>query len=98
MTALKLPQRLSAELCRLAQQGHTTTDGILIKPAPSHEKLAAIVGAEREAVTRALLALAADGLIRSGRRQVLVLDIARLSAMAEQDLGQTATKFVDWTV
>lgn len=98
LAALKLPQRLCAELRRLADKGETTSEGILIKPAPSHERLAASVGAEREAVTRALRALAADGLIRSGRRQVLVLDPARLRAKAEQDLGLTATALVDWSV
>jgi CRP-like cAMP-binding protein len=54
LAALEMRFRLYAELLRLASGGEQTDGGILIREAPTHEAIAAAIGAQREAVTREL--------------------------------------------
>ena len=65
--ALGTEQRLARRLLELAGGG-STVDGL------NQEDLAALVGASREAVAKALQSLRAAGLVRTGRRSIEVLD------------------------
>lgn len=75
--------RIRAELLRMCD--HRTDDGgaISIDPAPSHYELATRLSTHREAVSRELSFLASRNVIELGRRRIRVLDVARLTALAE---------------
>ena len=48
----------------------------------THEMIAAATGTSREVATRTLGKMQADGILRTGRGQVEILDVARLKALA----------------
>ncbi|MDP6468072.1 MAG: Crp/Fnr family transcriptional regulator [Pirellulaceae bacterium] len=64
----------------LEQYGKTTAEGIEITLKLSHQDLASIIGATRETVTVNLGELQAAGLIKVGRKRVLVKDVERMAA------------------
>lgn len=47
----------------------------------THEQIARHIGASREAVTRALKRFSAEGLLRPGRGQIILLHVAKLQKM-----------------
>jgi CRP/FNR family transcriptional regulator, cyclic AMP receptor protein len=96
LAALEMRFRVYAELLRLARSGETTAEGIMIRGAPTHELIAAAIGAQREQVTKELRTLAAEGLIRQGRREILITDMEKLRTMVQRRAGVTATHVVDW--
>lgn len=71
LSALNVRTRLLCELVRVAR-----SDGKRL--TPTHAELANRVGTHREAVTRELKALADRKIIRTGRRQLQILDAAGL--------------------
>lgn len=95
LAALEVRFRIYAELLRLAREGEQTADGVVIRNAPTHETLAAMVGAQREVVTRELRIIAAEGIIKSARRQLTICDIRRLREMMQRRAGITASQFMD---
>jgi CRP/FNR family transcriptional regulator, cyclic AMP receptor protein len=96
LAALEVRFRIYAELLRLAASGEQTGEGLLIRNAPTHEEIAAAVGAQREAVTRELRALASEGLLRQTKRELLLLDIERLRELVRRRAGHTTSEAVDW--
>jgi CRP/FNR family cyclic AMP-dependent transcriptional regulator len=82
-----LRSRVSAELLRLAPDAEPP---VIIRPAPSHAELGQAVGATREAVTRQLGQLGFDGVIATRRREIILLDPARLRLAAAP--GRSALK------
>lgn len=96
LAALEVRFRIYAELLRLASGGETSDDGLLIRGAPTHEAIAAAVGAQREAVTRELRTLASEGLLRQTKRELLILDIERLRELVRRRAGNTTSEAVDW--
>lgn len=76
-------RRVQAELLRLACQGRSSGDHIVIDPAPTHDTIATQVGTTREGVTRQLKALAQRGLVAVRRGQITILDLPRLRASLE---------------
>lgn len=80
--ALDVRSRVRAELCRLAEtQGVDSEEpqnAIEILDMPRHQELANSLATHREAVSRELSALEKAGLIRKGRRKLLVLDLESL--------------------
>ena len=48
----------------------------------THERLAAATGTSREVATRTLGTMQAEGILRTGRGKVEVLDLERLEALA----------------
>jgi CRP-like cAMP-binding protein len=95
LATLEVRFRIYAELLRLAREGEQTADGVLIRNAPTHETLAATVGAQREVVTRELRIIAAEGIIKAARRQLTICDIDRLREMMQRRAGLTASQFMD---
>jgi CRP-like cAMP-binding protein len=75
LSALNVQSRLHCELLRLAA---SSDSGTQISPAPTHAELANRIGTHREAVTREMRALAARDIIRTGRRRLEFVDLARL--------------------
>lgn len=96
LAALEVRFRIYAELLRLARAGVATNEGVAIADAPTHEALAAAVGTQREAVTRELRALAAEGLLRQDRREIVIRDLERLRDLVRRRGGLTASQVVDW--
>ncbi len=75
LSALNVQSRLHCELLRLAARSPT---GLEIRPAPTHAELANRIGTHREAVTREMRSLTAQNIIRTGRRRLEFVDLARL--------------------
>jgi CRP/FNR family cyclic AMP-dependent transcriptional regulator len=72
--------RVLAEL--LATSGHATNGEVRLEPNLSQHELAGLVNASRESVVRALGELRRRGLITTGRRQLVVCDVAGLALLA----------------
>jgi CRP/FNR family transcriptional regulator, cyclic AMP receptor protein len=98
LAVLEVRFRLYSELLRLARGGEATPDGVIIRDAPTHEKLAGIIGAQREAVTREFSYLTEEGVLRQGKgkREFVIVDLDRLRDMVQKRAGVTATQLVDW--
>ncbi len=71
--------RVAARLVELADRfGRQTEEGLRIDLPLSQDELAGWTGSSREAVTKALRALRAEGWIRTGRLRVVITDLAAL--------------------
>ncbi len=79
-TVLTVPQRVRAEIVRLAGATATKGKSALIQRAPTHAELASQIGATREAVSRELSRMAGDGHVERRGRDLLVHDVASLRA------------------
>jgi CRP-like cAMP-binding protein len=88
LSALTARERVQAEILRLARHGEWRGRRCILKPAPTHEALAAQIGAAREVVTRALRAMNAEGLIKIERGSIECLDIDRLLALDQAATGR----------
>jgi CRP/FNR family transcriptional regulator, cyclic AMP receptor protein len=73
-------ERLARQLVRLAERfGRAHTDGAVRIDLPlTQDELASLTWASRGAVAEALRRLRVDGLVQTGRRQIVVLDLDRL--------------------
>lgn len=82
--ALALPQRLAKQMQRLARQFGcpTAQGGVRIDLAVSQGDLASMVGGSRQRVNRALRQMQQLGMLQLGPQRLLVLDAARLDAVA----------------
>lgn len=88
LSALHLRDRVRAEILRLASSVSPQNERLVIRPAPTHEMFASIVGGTREGVTRELRALTKQGIIEVGRRQITVTDVSRLRETLTEALGR----------
>lgn len=83
---LPVAGRVHAELLRMAascavpngSQAVVTGDSVTFTRAPTHAELAARIGTHREAVSRELGQLAAEGLVRQQGRTLTILSLKRL--------------------
>ena len=80
-TALPTRLRLAAELLRLSRPRPDGTR--IVSPPPTHEELAARVGARRETVSRELASLTRAGLLRRTRAAFVLDDPSALRAAVE---------------
>ena len=77
-------QRLVHLLLELADQyGHQSAEGILLSIKLSHQDLASIIGSTRETVTVILGQLQAEGLLKIGRRRIVLAEPKRLATQVE---------------
>ncbi len=90
LSTLDLRHRLMAEILRLAQARDRCEGRVVIRPAPTHEALAAIVAGTREGVTRELKALASANLVSVRRREITVLDFEHMRAQLSARSGGPA--------
>ncbi|MQT12370.1 Crp/Fnr family transcriptional regulator [Segnochrobactrum spirostomi] len=72
LATMKVDERLRRAIEKLARASHQLHDGGVIRPAPTHAELATMLGTTREVVSRALTALCREGLIETGRQQILI--------------------------
>ncbi|MCZ8374065.1 MAG: Crp/Fnr family transcriptional regulator [Beijerinckiaceae bacterium] len=86
-TVYPVPIRIRKAILRLAEQARRPGSACTIKPAPTHYEIAALTATHREAVTRELAFLAAQGILRTGRQTIEILDLPRLRALADPDPG-----------
>jgi CRP/FNR family transcriptional regulator, cyclic AMP receptor protein len=77
---LPVPTRIKLELFRMAQQRMRGPGCVEIDPAPTHAEIAARVATHREAVTRELRRLTADGIVVRRGRKLLVADLNALGS------------------
>jgi CRP-like cAMP-binding protein len=96
LAALEVRFRIYAELLRLAHNSQQTEAGVLITNAPTHEMIAATIGAQREAVTRELRFLASDGVLRQSKREICIIDIERLRRLVQRRAGDTTSQAINW--
>ena len=82
-TTLTVPQRVRAEIVRLARATGTNGTSALIIRSPTHAELANQIGATREAVSRELSRMTGGGLVERCGRDLLVHDVASLQASIE---------------
>lgn len=71
-------KRVRMLVMQLAQEREQLKPGGTIQPAPTHEAMAAFVGANREAVSRVIARLAKGGVITARRQKITIEDLAGL--------------------
>jgi CRP-like cAMP-binding protein len=82
---LDIPSRVAQKLLDLAAvHGEPTADGVRIRMHLAQRTMAAMVGASRENVNRALSRLAAEGIIRQQAGQIIIVKSERLRARAQR--------------
>jgi CRP-like cAMP-binding protein len=82
--AFNVTKRLAQQLVELADRyGQDVEEGVRISLALTQDELASWIGASRESVSKALRSWRQHGLIETGRRSVLVRDLAALRAHSE---------------
>lgn len=83
MVFCTVPVRVARLLTELAEKfGHQTSEGTLIDLKLTHREIADLVGANREAVSRALTGLVDEGAIAYRGKLILLLDSGKLSAVS----------------
>lgn len=88
MTGKCIAQRIAASLLRLsAQAGVRTPAGIHIESPVTRIDLASMAGLTYFTVRRTLSAWQKQGLVKSGRHRLTILDISRISEIAEPRIG-----------
>ncbi|NEW94539.1 Crp/Fnr family transcriptional regulator, partial [Rhodopseudomonas sp. BR0M22] len=88
MTGKCIAQRIAASLLRLsAQAGVRTPAGIHIESPVTRIDLASMAGLTYFTVSRTLSAWQKQGLVKSGRHRLTILDVSRLSEIAEPRIG-----------
>jgi CRP/FNR family cyclic AMP-dependent transcriptional regulator len=76
--------RVARVLTELADRhGRSTPEGILLGVALTQPELAALIGAAEPTVHRVLTSLRRDGVLGTGYREVRILDLDRLRALAD---------------
>lgn len=93
--SLEVRLRICAQLLRLLKSGEPTDGGIVIRNAPTHAKIGEAAGTNREAVTKEFSHLAALGILRQNKRE-LILDAEKLRELVRRQAGLTASQLVDW--
>ncbi|MET0245602.1 MAG: Crp/Fnr family transcriptional regulator [Sphingomonas sp.] len=84
LTVLNVQMRVQCELLRIARAGREVQGIVSISPAPTHLELANRVGTNREAVTREIRALCEARILRTGRRSIEFIDVARLEQAVQR--------------
>lgn len=86
LTTERVGQRLAHTLLRvMGQCGRSTPDGVLIKHALTRRELAELTGTTLYTVSRTLSKWESVGILRSSRRQLLVLAPHRLEALSHSE-------------
>lgn len=87
-STLVVQQRVQAELLRMCEQsGRKQSNGVLLSPAPSLAEIAGRISSHREAVSREVSRLAANGVLRREGTDLRVLEPARLLELVRTAKG-----------
>ena len=85
LSADTVEQRIASALLRLVGKlGEARGQGVLIQLPFSRQDLAAMTGSTPETVSRVMSRFEEDGLIKSGRKWVTILDIQRLEELIKR--------------
>ncbi len=87
-TAISVACRVDIELLRMATAAGGDGRQATIHPCPTHAELAALLGSQREPVTRELNRLASLEIVRQTGRTLHVLDLPALAAEVERIGGE----------
>ena len=74
--------RVQVELLRMIEDLPKTRNELILSPAPTHEEIASRVSTHREAVTRELAWLEAQGVIEKTGRTLKITNLDRLRNLA----------------
>ena len=88
MRTLDVPNRIRAELVRLAEASRGDDNTATISPLPTSTDIAARVNTRREAVSRELASLTRRGFIKRQQKTLLIRDFDGLSGLVESMLGE----------
>lgn len=83
-TASSVKMRFYSELVRAAMADQEDGDEVILRSPPTHAEWAAIVGGQRETITRALSELTSTGLLRKEGRDLVITDLDRLIDQIEE--------------
>ena len=84
LSTLGVPNRIHAELLRLAIEAGIEGNTARLSPAPKHADIASRVSTNREQVTRELSALTRTGLVSKDGSALVVRDVGRLEQMVRE--------------
>ncbi len=76
--------RVQAELLRLVEALPQGARDVVLAPAPTHEEIASRISTHREAVTRELAWLEAQGVVAKAGRTLRITDLQRLRNLARE--------------
>jgi CRP/FNR family transcriptional regulator, cyclic AMP receptor protein len=80
----EVPERLASQILRLVEsEGVVTREGYRIPTGYTHRQLATMIGANREAVTRAFGKLRSVGCVQVRNRRIFVTDLELLERIAQ---------------
>lgn len=86
LSRLNLGPRLWKEILRLAMTSKVESDSVIIKNFPSQQKLAARLGAGREAVNKELGAIVTNNIVEKlGRGTIRVISVSALQSMIQSE-------------
>ncbi|MDA5095580.1 Crp/Fnr family transcriptional regulator [Aliiroseovarius sp. KMU-50] len=83
LTSFSVVDRVRSHLLRLALQEGVLSEGGVLKDMPTHAELGNTLGANREAVSRAISSLKKAGIIETGRRQIRILNPQALAELSD---------------
>ena len=79
----EVPERLASQILRLVEsEGVVTREGYRMPTRYTHQQLGTMIGANREAVTRAFGKLRLEGGVELRNRRILVIDLEALKRAA----------------
>lgn len=82
LSTLSVQRRIYDQLLRLARAGEVRGNTVRLDPAPKHADMASQVSTYREQITRELSGLVRAGVLARDGGALVVLDLARLEALA----------------
>ena len=91
LSTLEVPQRLQAELLRMAQATGVADNRARLEPSPKHAALASQISTNREQVTRELTALVRQGVLHTDGKALVVADVAYLARAVANARGDIAS-------
>lgn len=87
-STLSVQARIYAELLRLVALSGEQDGQALLSPAPLLVEFAARISTHREAISRVIRRLHADGILRREGQNIRVLDIGRLRKLLHEEKGE----------
>lgn len=84
LSTMCVPDRITAELLRMAHQNGVDGNRARLAPAPKHADLAGQVSTYREQVTREISTLVRQGLVKKDGGALVLTDVGKLERMVQE--------------
>ena len=91
LSTLEVPQRLQAELLRMAHAAGVADNRARLEPSPKHAALASQISTNREQVTRELNALVRQGVLQKDGKTLVVADVQHLARTVANARGDVSS-------